>query len=123
MRNLMYIVFFDEPCPLCNKAVHFILKRDRKDHFYFAPLGGETAKARDVCEKKSLVLLHDGKKVTEGKAVLRICWLLGGKYRLIGWLSYLPSEPFDFIYRFVAKFRHRICKTSKEFSFEGKLLP
>lgn len=118
----MYLVFFDEPCPLCNRAVRFILKHDTKKHFYFAPLGGQTAKKKQVDETNTLVLLHDEKKVTQGKAVLRICWLLGGKYRLLGWLSYLPSEPFDFIYRFIAKFRSRICKISTEFSFEGRLL-
>lgn len=119
----MYIVFFDEPCPLCNKAVRSILKRDRKKRFYFAPLGGDTAKERNVTETNCLVLIHGEKKVKEGKAVLRINWLLGGKYRFIGWLSYLPSEPFDFIYRFIVRFRYKVCHTSQEFSFEGRLLP
>ena len=119
----MYLVFFDEPCPLCNRAVRFILKKDHKKRFYFAPLGGKTAEQKQVSETNCLVLLHDEKKVTQGKAVLRICWLLGGKYRFWGWLSYLPSEPFDFIYRFIARFRRRICKTSTEFSFEGRFLP
>lgn len=119
----MYLVFFDDVCPVCNKAVRFILKRDRKKKFYFAPLGGETAKERQVTETNCLVLLYDDRRLKEGKAALRIFWLLKGKYRLIGWLSYLPSEPFDFLYRFFARFRYRVCKTSQEFSFEGRLLP
>ncbi len=119
----MYLIFFDDICPLCNKAVRFILKRDKKKCFYFAPLGGDTAKERGVTQTKCLVLIHDEKRVKEGRAALRIFWLLGGAYTLIGWLSYLPPAPFDFVYRFIARSRYKVCKTSVELPFEGRLLP
>ncbi len=119
----MYLIFFDGECALCNRSVRFVLAKDKKKRFYFAPLGGETAKQMGITEMESLVLCYNEKVLTKGKAVLRINWLLGGKYRLWGWLSYLPSEPFDFLYRFVARFRYSFPIKKVDPDFEGRLKP
>ena len=49
------LVFFDGVCNLCGFFVHFILKRDKKEIFRFAPLQGETA-ARYAAEGDSVPL-------------------------------------------------------------------
>ena len=39
----MKIIFYDGDCALCHRMVQFILARDSKFLFSFAPLQGETA--------------------------------------------------------------------------------
>ncbi|MCH9627469.1 MAG: hypothetical protein S4CHLAM2_11090 [Chlamydiales bacterium] len=109
------IIFYDGMCPLCNRAVRFLLAADAKKQFYFAPLEGETAqsKLKNLRSKHpdldTLVLYINADTVLiEGRAALRILWVLGGRYALLGWLSFLPSFLFDAIYRLVARYRFRL---------------
>ncbi len=116
---MKHLIFFDGKCGLCDRLVQFLIKRDNKNLFVFAPLQGKTAAA----ELKSLpeefktidsVILIENYSTDQqqiyvlSKGALRVCWLLGGKWILIGWLSFLPSFLFDWIYRIVAKNRHRL---------------
>ncbi|NGX54495.1 MAG: hypothetical protein KR126chlam2_00106 [Chlamydiae bacterium] len=121
------IIFYDGECPLCNRAVRFVLQADHKALFKFAPLGGETAaaKLKNLEVKKStLVLLQsNGKILTEGKAVLRMMWLLGGFYSFFGWLSFQPSLPFDLAYRFIAKRRYTYFHTCQKLDHKDRFLP
>ncbi|MEZ7843638.1 MAG: DCC1-like thiol-disulfide oxidoreductase family protein, partial [Opitutales bacterium] len=39
------IVFFDGDCGLCSVSIRFLIKRDSRQHLYFAPLQGVTAQA------------------------------------------------------------------------------
>jgi predicted DCC family thiol-disulfide oxidoreductase YuxK len=115
---LEHVVFYDGECPFCNRSVLFLLSVDKQEIFYFSPLNGETAKDKlqglhlKNPNLDTLVLLENYQKnekiFIEGKAVLRILWLLGGKYALIGWLSFLPSFLFDYVYRIVARYRYRL---------------
>ena len=105
------IIFYDGECGLCDYAVRFLLRIDRKNIYYYAPLQGTTAKEKLVPppDRDSLVLLEsDGKLSMEGAAVLRILWILGGAWKLIGWMHVLPSLPFDWLYRILARNRHKL---------------
>ena len=116
---MKHVIFYDGECPLCNRAVRFILSADRKHRFYFAPLQGKTAEKKlshfflKNPELDTLVLLQDfetrdEKLLIEGKGALRILWLLGGKYAWAGWLSFLPSLLFDSFYRLIARNRFKL---------------
>jgi len=114
-----HLLFYDGECGLCDRAVQFVLKHDRKKEFIFAPLQGVTA-VKELAQLPpelktidSLILLQDygtpeQEITTHGRGAMRICWLLGGWWALIGWKSFLPSWPFDVAYRFVARNRHRL---------------
>lgn len=109
-----HLVFYDGTCGLCDHAVQFILKADKKKIFVFAPLEGETAKKvlKESPEVDSLILVDDfglpmQRTYIQSQAVWRICWLLGGEWALLGWLSFLPGFLFDWAYRIVARHRHR----------------
>ncbi len=126
----MNIVFYDGTCPLCNRAVRFLLAVDKKRVFYYAPLEGETAadKLKNLRSKHpnldTLVLYQDENRISiEGKAVFRIFWLLGGKYALIGWLSFLPSFLFDLIYRFIACYRFKLFSKKTPITKTDRFLP
>ncbi|MFN0064615.1 MAG: thiol-disulfide oxidoreductase DCC family protein [Chlamydiales bacterium] len=112
------IIFFEGECPLCHRAVLFILKRDRKKLFLFAPLGGKTAleKLPRPIPQETLILLDGGKIYSEGKAIAKICWRLGGVYRLF---AYFPS----WIYRRIAKHRHHLFQDELPLLPSDRLLP
>ncbi|HEY3227320.1 MAG TPA: DCC1-like thiol-disulfide oxidoreductase family protein, partial [Planctomycetota bacterium] len=44
MPERKHLILYDGVCALCNALVRFVLPRDRKDRFRFAPLQGETAR-------------------------------------------------------------------------------
>lgn len=110
---MSHLIFFDGKCPLCHRLVRFVLKADQKKQFIFAPLDGTTAASLLQPIPESLVLIQNYKQPNQktfyaGKASLRILWLLGGKYRPIGCLSFLPSLLFDIFYRVLAKSRSHL---------------
>jgi predicted DCC family thiol-disulfide oxidoreductase YuxK len=122
---MLHVIFYDGECPLCHRAVRFVLAADRKKVFYFAPLKGETAEEKLAGlrlkdpDLDTLVLLQNyqtehEKTYIEGRGALRVLWLLGGKYALIGWLSFLPSFLFDRIYRLVSRNRFRLFSKKLE---------
>ncbi|MBS0616151.1 MAG: DUF393 domain-containing protein [Verrucomicrobia bacterium] len=90
----MNTIFYDASCSLCQRSVAWIKQRDKHHIFAFEPLKKET---------DSLILVEGKKKWIRGRAVMRILWLLGGKWKLVGWLYVVPFV--DFFYRLVA--RHR----------------
>ena len=115
---MQHLVFYDGNCGLCDHTVQALLKVDTKEIFAFAPLQGSTAERllKDLPDAMkqadSLVLVenylsNDRRYFVMGKAVLRICWLMGRLWKLVGWMAFLPAFPFDFFYRIVARNRHR----------------
>ena len=113
-----HLVFYDGSCGLCDHTVQFLLKADKQRKFLFAPLQGETAKTilrnlpPDQKKEDSLILVENFNQPDQqiyllGKGALRISWLLGGPWRLFGWMSFLPSFLFDALYRILARNRHR----------------
>lgn len=114
-----HLLFYDGECGLCDRAVQFVLKRDDKRDFVFAPLQGETA-ARELAGMSELVESLDTliliefyrtdrrRVLTYGKGALKIAWHLGGVWSVLGFLSFLPAAMFNVGYRFVARNRHRL---------------
>ena len=114
-----HLIFFDGECAFCNQRVHHLLEWDHSEKFLFAPLEGSTAKKElhrsleKLQKENTLVLLEnyasDQQRMwIRGRGVLRIFWLLGGKWKLLGWLSFLPCGA-DLIYRLIAHHRHLLA--------------
>ena len=120
-----HLVFYDGQCGLCDHVVQFLIKHDKDRIFVFAPLQGSTAKVvlKDhpsfLEQMDTLVLIEnygtDQQQIyVLGKGTFRILWLLGGFWKVIGWLSFLPSQIYDWGYRLVARnrgyfFRDKSC--------------
>ena len=108
--NAPPVVYFDGYCGLCNGFVDFVLARDRRRRFRFAPLQGTTATARfgapgDV--DPTTILLEDSGTVYErSTAALRIITDLGGVWRLAGILRLVPRFIRDAIYDWIARHRY-----------------
>lgn len=107
------VIFFDGFCGLCNTFVNFVLPRDRRRLFRFAPLQGETANERldrqDVDDLGTLVLLDEQGTHRRSAAVVRILKRLGGFWRLLAILLWVVPRPLrDLGYRVVARYRYRV---------------
>ena len=105
------IVFFDGVCGLCNAAVDFILKHDRKQVFVFAALQGETAQkilgVRPDDDLTTMVLLENGQQLRHSDAVLRIAWHLGGIWRVLSWARIILKSLRDLVYNWISRNRLR----------------
>jgi predicted DCC family thiol-disulfide oxidoreductase YuxK len=107
------IIFFDQDCPLCRRTINFLVRQDRQKRFHFAALDGKTAERMFLSgwahlrRLNTVVLVEQpsGKISIRGRAVFRVVWLLGGWWKLIGWLYQMPFV--DLAYKFVAKHRKK----------------
>ncbi len=109
------VLIFDGTCGLCDKAVAFVLTRDTKEVFRFAPSQGEATHhilgdaglPKDITDTTIVLFAHDTHYI-RSDAVLEICRLLGFPWSLlvVGYL--LPRTIRDAIYNLVAKHRYRI---------------
>tara|TARA_B100002019_G_scaffold239009_1_gene214280 strand:- start:492 stop:890 length:399 start_codon:yes stop_codon:yes gene_type:complete len=109
--NNQRIVLFDGVCGLCNAWVNFILKRDSKGSFKFAPLQGEYASQvapEHASELKSIVYICVGRKYTKSGAVLRILRDLGGIWRFAWIFLLIPFFVRDSLYLIIAINRYRL---------------
>ena len=124
------IVLYDGVCGLCNRMVQFVLKRDRRGVFRFAPLQGAFANRvlrahgenpADLDTVYAVVNCDPAQKVESGQgvpeqrllarsdAVLFVARELGGVWGAAGWvLRLVPRAVRDWGYRVVAGNRYRI---------------
>lgn len=108
------ILYFDGMCGFCNGTVNFLLDRDRQGKLRYAPLQGETAKQRLPPEYtknlNSIVLAVDGRNYQKTSATIRILWLLGGVWSVLGTALWLIPKPIrDLGYSVVARNRYRFA--------------
>lgn len=108
------IVLFDGVCNFCNSSINFVIERDSKGYFKFAPLqseAGEKLIAKhgiDIAETDSVILVEDGKAYTHSAAALRIARHLDGIWKLGYWMIIVPRPLRDVVYRFIARHRYRL---------------
>jgi predicted DCC family thiol-disulfide oxidoreductase YuxK len=114
-RHARVLVFFDGVCNLCNETVLFIIDRDPKARFRFAPLQSQAA--REVLlplgyvvsdPPESLVVVASGLVLVQSSAALRIASMLSGPWPyLAGVARLVPRSLRDFVYRVVTRHRYR----------------
>jgi predicted DCC family thiol-disulfide oxidoreductase YuxK len=112
------LVLFDGQCALCHGWVKFLLARDRRGTFRFAPQQGTTAApyfARhgltDVALRSVVVVLDaDGpneRLLLKSDAALEALAALGGLWRALLAFRWVPRVVRDWVYDFIAKRRYR----------------
>lgn len=107
------IVYFDGHCSLCNGFVDFLIRRDRRHRLMYAPMQGETARARlpaALVNDIATMAVFDGTEVAiESTAALRAIGELGGRYSVVsGMLLRIPRRWRDALYRAIASHRYRL---------------
>ena len=106
------VIMFDGYCNLCNGAVQWIIKRDTKEQFYFAPINSHyatnTLSSSFLTSIDSIVLIMDNQTYIKSTAALEIARQLPFPYPLLAVFYLIPRVLRDSVYDFVARNRYRI---------------
>ncbi len=112
----VYLVLYDGECGVCSRFVGWLLAADRRGLLHFAPLQGATAaelrrRWPDLPADLDSVIFVDrssgGEHVSwRSEAVFRLCRLLGGWWRAVAVLAWLPRWLTDAAYVAFARRRH-----------------
>ena len=107
------IILFDGVCNLCNNAVNYVIKRDKKDRFRFAAFQEEAGQRLIVkhninTSKTDSIVMIDGDKVyVRSTAALGIAKYLGGGYSLFYGFMIIPNFVRNWVYDYVARNRYK----------------
>ena len=117
------VVLFDGVCALCDSSVRFLLARDPEAKLAYAQLQGETARAvlarhpgagaAGADETLSTMLYVRGmgteseQLYDRSDAAFEILHDLGGVWRLVAWLRFIPRPIRNTVYDFIARRRYR----------------
>jgi len=113
MSTTTTILFFDGHCNLCNNSVDFVITRDKKHVFRFAPLQGETAKDVlgdvniDLEHPDSFVLSKDNEVYFRSTAALMVARQLGFPWSLMSVFLVVPPFIRDAVYNLIARNRYK----------------
>lgn len=107
------IILFDGICNFCNSSVNFIIDRDYKNRFRFAPL--QSGSGKELLEKfnldadnlKTIILIEDGRYFTKTTAVLRIAKKLRGFWKFFYVFIIIPPFIRNIFYNIIARYRYR----------------
>lgn len=114
MENQHKIVLFDGVCNLCNGAIQFMIKHDKKDVFRYAALQSDVGKKlvaeRHIDTEKldSIILIEPGiAYYDKSDAALEIGKHLEGYRTISSILSLIPMSLRNIVYDFIARNRYR----------------
>lgn len=105
------VLFFDGECNLCNSAVQFIIRHDKKKLFLFAPLqstaGQDALKQFSGHVPDSVILFYNNRYFIKSAAGLNILRLLGGGWRFLYAFIIIPRFIRDWVYNIIARNRYK----------------
>ena len=107
------LVLFDGVCHFCNNSVNFIIDRDPKKKFVFAPLQSELAKnvlnrlGEDSSVIDTIILIQNNKLYKRSRAALEIAKQLNGLWPLCYVFIIIPGFIRDLVYKLIAKNRYK----------------
>lgn len=109
---LKNIIYFDGVCILCNWAIRFIIRYDKKEVFRFSSLQSDFSKKQLLYMngqgiKINSVVYQDGNHFyTRSDAVLEILKKIGGIWKLFYAFKIIPKSARDWLYELIAKNRY-----------------
>ena len=109
------LILFDGVCNLCNSSVLYVIKRDKKGQFLFAPLqsfiGKEIIEDFNVnIDAVDSILLYNPKKNTlkyKSSAALHVAKYLGFPNNLMTVFFIVPTFIRNWVYDYVARNRYQ----------------
>lgn len=124
------IIFFDGDCLLCNRFASQLAKLDKQHRLFFAPLQGDTAQRllpEHLRNLDTMVYRQFVKTSIASTAIIESMVALGGFWRSLIVLKWIPVRFRDYLYMHIAKRRYQLCghqdlKDSREWLNE-RLLP
>ena len=108
------LILFDGVCNLCNSSVLFVIKRDKKEVFMYAPLQSEVGKQLietyniDTSYIDSIILYNPEKGVFyKSTAALKVASELTFPTNLLSVFLIIPNFIRNWVYDFIAKNRYK----------------
>lgn len=120
------VLLFDGVCNLCNGAVQFIIRRDRRAIIRFAPLqweglshwlqtnNVETSVISSILSSRlssdapdTVMLVDKGKVYVKSDAALHVARYLDGGWPMLGLMGLVPRSIRNFLYDLIARNRYR----------------
>lgn len=105
------IVFFDGVCGLCNRAIDFLIRHDKRKVLKFAALQGETASELltqdDRTSLSTMIYYSNGKTFYRTAAILNLLWDMGGYWKLWSIFRIVPAFIRDIFYGWLSSSRYR----------------
>lgn len=107
------VILFDGVCNLCNGAVNFIIDRDKKAQFTFAPLQSAPGQAMlkehlTNAENLDSIILVEGNRIKiKSDAALSIAYRLSGLWPALVVFRIIPRFLRDLVYDWIARNRYR----------------
>ncbi|WP_439881963.1 thiol-disulfide oxidoreductase DCC family protein [Pontibacter sp. MBLB2868] len=109
------IVFYDGSCGFCQASVQFVLRHNKDQDLYFAPLDSDVLK--EIMPNAllpdplpdSVLFYENGMLFNESEAALRIAGHLKFPFSLLSHFRIIPLSFRTFVYRFIAKHRYKIA--------------
>ncbi len=109
------LIVFDGVCNLCNSSVSYVIKRDKKNNFLFAPLQSDIGVALinefniDTVKTDSILLYNPSTNTIKYKssAALHIAKHLDFPIKLMAVFFIIPTFVRNWVYNFIAKNRYK----------------
>lgn len=107
------VILFDGVCNFCNASVNFVIRRDGRDHFRFAPLQSAAGQALqeqyhfDPAGLSTFILVENGKAYTRSTAALKVARKLGFPLNMVYAFILVPRFLRDAAYDLVARNRYK----------------
>lgn len=107
--NTHPVLFYDGVCALCNKAVRFFLRYDKKQRYRYAALQSAIAGQMlgESSDLKTVVLYMNGKSYRQSEAAIRAVAGLGGWWSSLRVLLLIPAPIRNWLYNVVASNRYK----------------
>jgi predicted DCC family thiol-disulfide oxidoreductase YuxK len=112
---MSWVLFFDGDCAFCSKSVQQVARFDQNSRISFAPLQGKLAQKsgfqKYISENGgSMVLLResDGKIFTHSDSWIELCHALGGFWKIVALIRFIPKSLRDLVYRWFARNRYQL---------------
>ena len=107
------LILFDGVCTFCNASVNFIIDRDARSRFRFAPLQGPTG--QEILKRQGLptdlldtmLLVEDNNVYTRSTAALRIARYLRFPWNLLSVFLLIPAFLRNAVYSVLAHNRYK----------------
>lgn len=116
---MAWILFFDGDCAFCSHSVRRVFACDTRAQIHFASLQGPLAREKGFAhfaaeDGGSMVLFRetDGKTLTLSDALIQLTRIFGGFWRILTLAQFIPKPCRDWVYRGIARNRHRLMRKS-----------
>ena len=107
------IILFDGVCNLCNAAVQYVIKHDKKKLFHFASLQSEAGQMflkkhfLSSTDFNSFILVYEDKIYSKSTAALMVAKNLNGAIKLLSGFIIVPVFIRDAVYNLIARNRYK----------------